>query len=121
VFSTPSAGDVALGTIGWLVVCWLTGVGWCAAAGRRGVDLATLPVAMGLALVIVVAESVDALGARLGGGWVSFATVGTIGLAGVVAAWVTSRRAARGAGERRATTEEHTHAYPAARDASGAG
>jgi hypothetical protein len=120
-FRTPSAGDVALGAAGWLVVCWVTGVGWCAAAGCRGVGLATLPVAMGLALLIVVGVCVDALGTGLGSGWVSFATVGTVALTGVVAAWATSRRAARGAGERRATTGEHTHAYPAARDASGAG
>jgi hypothetical protein len=120
-FRTPSAADVALGAAGWLVVCWLTGAGWCATAGCRGVDLATLPVAIGLALLIVVAECVDALGTGLGSGWVSFATVGTIGLAGVVAAWATSRRPARGADEPRATTGEHTHAYPAARDASGAG
>jgi hypothetical protein len=76
---------------------------------------------MGLALLIVVGVCVDALGTGLGSGWVSFATVGTVALMGVVAAWATSRRAARGAGERRATTGEHTHAYPAARDASGAG
>jgi hypothetical protein len=100
--------DALVAMLAWLAACGVAGVGWCLAAGHRGVSLLERTAGTGLGGLILASAIADRLGLRLGSRPVAMGIVASVAAAGFLAALASGHLRARGGPFIPGATTTHT-------------